>query len=83
MIVSIVLIDDLIFLCSFLAAVDVLCGLKTGYESWAELCTETLPEEIAEFGSSDEVGLVGATGSFESLSPLDEAFPKFSNIRRI
>ena len=24
----------------------------------AELCTETLPEEMAEFGSSDEVGLV-------------------------
>ena len=55
---------------------DCLCLLNTH----SELMGSRWLEKLALHLNRREVGLVGATGSFESLLPLDKRFPKFPNV---
>ncbi len=55
---------------------DVVCVLNTASEILAEDWLLKLAVNLA----LPNVGLVGSTGSYESMSELDKAFPKFPNI---
>jgi len=55
---------------------DQVCFLNTH----SEILAPGWLEKLARHLERPEVGLVGATGSFESLSPLASQFPSFPNI---
>ena len=55
---------------------DLICGLNTSSEILAENWLRKLAVNLA----LPNVGLVGATGSYESLNELNPSFPVFPNI---